>query len=100
MTRRCDITGKTVLVGHNVSHSNIKTKRRFLPNLHILTFYSEILGRKISFRMTTKGIRTIEHNHGLDNYLLSTPASRLSYTALKLKKMIKKELQKSKLATA
>jgi len=96
MTRLCEITGKKVLVGCNVSHSNIKTKRRFLPNLHSFTLRSDILGRNIRFRLSANGIRTIEHNLGLDNYLLTTKTSKLSPKALELKKLIKAEIANKK----
>jgi large subunit ribosomal protein L28 len=94
MSRVCDITSKSVRSGHNVSHSNIKSKRRFLPNLHNLSLRSEILGKDIPLRLSVQGIRTIEHNCGLDNYLLTTRSSKLSPTGLKIKKLIKKELAK------
>ncbi len=81
--------------GNNVSHSNRKTKRRFLPNLHNFSLRSDILGCTVKLRLSANGIRTIEHNLGLDNYLLTTPASRLSQEALKLKKLINKKLQAS-----
>ncbi len=89
MTRLCEITGKKVLVGCNVSHSNIKTKKRFLPNLHSFSLRSDILGRNITFRLSVNGLRTIEHNFGLDNYLLTTQSSKLSPKALEVKKLIK-----------
>lgn len=79
--------------GNNVSHSNRKTKRRFLPNLHNFSLRSDILDCTITLRLSANGIRTIEHNLGLDNYLLTTPASRLSQEALKLKKLINKKLK-------
>ncbi len=93
MTRLCEITGKSILVGNSVSHSNIKTKKRFLPNLHFFSVRSEILNRTIRLRLCTNGIRTIEHNLGLDNYLLTTKSSKLSNVAIKLKKLIKKTLK-------
>lgn len=93
MTRLCEITGKSVQVGNNVSHSNIKKKRRFLPNLQAFSLRSEILNKTVRLRMTANGIRTIEHNLGLDNYLMTTKSSRLSPEALKLKKLILKVLK-------
>jgi len=91
MARKCTIDAqKGVLAGNNVSHSNRKSKRRFLPNLQIVSFLSELLGKKISLRITPSTIRTIEHNKGLDNYLLTTKAAKLTEEAKKLKKaMIK-----------
>lgn len=87
MARRCLITGKGVLSGNNVSHAHNKTRRRFLPNLQITTFISEKLGA-IRLRVTTRAIRTIEKNGGIDLFLSSTPNSKLSAEALKIKKRI------------
>jgi len=75
MARRCGITGKGVLTGNNVSHANNKTRRRFLPNLQETSFFSDVLATSIQLRLTTNGIRTIEHNGGLDAFL-SIPCSR------------------------
>ena len=88
MTRRCEISGKTVMSGNNVSHSNQKTRRRFLPNLQDITFRSPVLGN-VSLRVSTNGLRTIDHNGGLDAYLLDTPNSRLTEEAKRLKKKLK-----------
>jgi len=88
MARRCGITGKGVMSGNNVSHANNKTRRRFLPNLQETSFYSDILAASIQLRLTTNGIRTIEHNGGLDSFLISTPARRLPPEALILKRRI------------
>ena len=90
MSRRCEITGKGVLSGNNVSHANNKTRRRFQPNLQHCSFPSEILGKMVSLRVTANGIRTIEHNGGLDSWLLGTRDSRLSEPALKIKKQLVK----------
>ena len=68
MSRRCDLTGKSVLVGHKVSHSNIKTKRRFLPNLHQHRFWVESENRWVKLRVSTKGLRIIDKN-GIDTVL-------------------------------
>jgi len=87
MARRCLITGKGVLAGNNVSHAHNKTRRRFLPNLQITTFISEKLGA-IRLRVSTRAIRTIEKNGGIDLFLSSTPNSKLSAEALKIKKRI------------
>lgn len=95
MTRRCDIdASKGVLAGNNVSHSNRKTRRRFLPNLQPVSLMSEALGHKVSLRLTASTIRTIEHNDGIDNYLLKTPTRKLADEALNLKKRIQKALAK------
>jgi large subunit ribosomal protein L28 len=88
MSRRCEITGKGVQSGNNVSHSNNKTRRRFLPNLQVASFLSDILGQSIRMRLSTTGIRTIEKNGGIDSYLLKTPASRLTGEVLRLKKRV------------
>jgi len=88
MTRRCEITGKGPAVGNNVSHANNKTKRRFLPNLQNVSFLSDILGRSFSLRACTRGIRTIEHNGGLDSYLKSVSDAKLTPEMKSLKKRI------------
>ncbi len=88
MSRRCQITGKGVLAGNNVSHANNRTRRRFLPNLQGTSLLSDILGMAVHMRLSTRGIRTIEHNGGIDAYLLGTPNSRLSTDALALKRRL------------
>jgi large subunit ribosomal protein L28 len=88
MARRCDITGKGVQVGNNVSHANNKTKRRYLPNLQDATLLSDILGLPVRLRVTANGLRTIEHNGGLDAFLLSTRDAKLPADVLKLKRRI------------
>lgn len=88
MARRCGITGKGVMSGNNVSHANNKTRRRFLPNLQAQSFWSDVLGTSVQIRLSTNGIRTIEHNGGLDAFLLGTPDRRLAPEAITLKKRI------------
>ncbi|HUJ98670.1 MAG TPA: 50S ribosomal protein L28 [Stellaceae bacterium] len=88
MARRCIITGKGVQVGHNVSHANNKTKRRFLPNLQRTSLLSDALGGPVRVRLSTRGIRTVEHNGGIDAYLLGTPDSKLTAEARRLKHRI------------
>jgi large subunit ribosomal protein L28 len=88
MARVCTVSGKKPLFGNNVSHANNKTRRRWQPNLQICSFPSEILGKSVSMRLTARGIRTVEHNGGLDAWLLATRDSRLSDTALKIKKLL------------
>ena len=88
MSRRCAITGKGVLSGNNVSHANNKTGRRFLPNLQETSFMSDVLGTTVRLRLTTRGIRTIEHNGGIDAFLLGTPDRRLPDEAQVLKRRI------------
>ena len=90
MARVCTVNGKKPLFGNNVSHANNKTRRQWKPNLQICSFPSDILGKAVALRLTTNGIRTIEHNGGLDAWLLGTRDSRLSETALKVKKQILK----------
>ena len=94
MSRVCAITGKKVATGNNVSHANNRTKRRFLPNLQNVSFLSDIMGTKIKMRLSVHGIKTVEHNGGIDAYLLSTPNSRLSEDSLLLKKKLKIALEK------
>jgi large subunit ribosomal protein L28 len=88
MSRRCNITGKGVLVGNNVSHANNKTKRRFLPNLQTTSLLSDALGQAVRVKLTPRAIRTIEINGGLDAYLLSVSNGRLPIEALRLKRRI------------
>jgi large subunit ribosomal protein L28 len=88
MSRRCLITGKGVLTGNNVSHANNKTRRRFLPNLQDTSFMSDVLGTTVRLRLTTRGIRTVEHNGGIDGFLLGTPNRRLTIEAQVIKRRI------------
>ena len=92
MSRRCDLTGKGALVGHRVSHSNIKTKRRFLPNLVNVTLMSDALGRSVKLRISANALRTVDHRGGLDAFLVKAKADELSPKALKLKTEIAKKL--------
>ena len=86
MSRICELTGKGRQVGHNVSHANNKTKRVFLPNLQNVTLMSEGLDRSFKFRVSTNGLRSVEHVGGLDNWLLKTSDEQLSAGALKVKR--------------
>ncbi|MEX0590141.1 MAG: 50S ribosomal protein L28 [Xanthobacteraceae bacterium] len=90
MARRCELTGKTVLVGHKVSHSNIKTKRRFLPNLCRVTLQSDVLGRSVRMRISTNALKSIDHRGGLDAFLLKAREGELSLKARDLKRQIAK----------
>ena len=92
MSRRCELTAKAPLVGHKVSHSNIKTKRRFLPNLCNVTFISDALGRNVRLRVSTNAIKSVDHRGGLDAYLLMARDSELSPRALELKRQIAKKV--------
>lgn len=88
MSKKCLITGKGVQTGNNVSHSNRKTRRRFMPNLQEVAIYSEILEAPVTLRITNNGLRTIEKNSGLDLYLLNTPVSKLTAEAKILRNRI------------
>ena len=92
MSRRCELTAKGPLTGHKVSHSNIKTKRRFLPNLLSVTLMSDALGRSFKLRISANALRTVDHRGGLDAFLVKAPASDLSAGALTLKRDIEKKL--------
>ncbi len=91
MSRICELTGKGRLVGHNVSHANNKTKRTFLPNLQNVTLLSETLGQGVKLRVSTSGIRSVEHVGGLDNWLAKTSNEKLSLRARRLKRDIAKK---------
>ena len=91
MSRICELTGKGRLVGHNVSHANNKTKRTFLPNLQNVTLLSETLGQGVKLRVSTSGIRSVEHVGGLDNWLAKTGNDKLSLRARRLKRDIAKK---------
>jgi len=91
MSRICELTGKGRQIGHNVSHANNKTKRVFLPNLQNVTLMSEGLDRSFKFRVSTQGLRSVEHVGGLDNWLLKTSDTKLSESALKVKRELKKK---------
>jgi large subunit ribosomal protein L28 len=88
MSRCCEITGKAVLYGNNVSHANNKHSRRFLPNLQNASFYSEMLGTSFNFRVATSAIRSVEANGGIDSFLLKAKLNKLSRKAVTLKKLI------------
>src|ERR1700733_943833 len=90
MSKVCSVTGKKPHYGNSVSHANNKTRRRWEPNLQMCSFPSEILGKMVPLRLTTNGIRTVEHNGGLDAWLLGTRDNRLGAAALKIKKLIVK----------
>jgi len=87
MARKCPVTGKGVQVGHNVSHANNKTKRRFLPNLQTTSLLSDALGT-VRLRVSTSAIRTIEHKGGIDAFLKATPDRTLSPEIRRLKRRI------------
>jgi large subunit ribosomal protein L28 len=95
MSRRCDLTGKSVLVGHKVSHSNIKTKRRFLPNLLSVTMLSDTLGRSVKLRVSANALKTVDHRGGLDAYLLGAKNEVLAPRMRELKRQIEKKQAKA-----
>ena len=90
MARRCALTGKGVLTGNHVSHSNIKTPRRYLPNIQVATLLSETLGESVRLKLAASAIRTVEHRGGLDAYLLSTRSSELPANLRRMKRRIEK----------
>jgi len=92
MSRRCELTGRAVQVGNNVSHANNKTRRRFLPNLNQVTLISDALGQKVHLRITSQALRSVEHRGGLDKFLAKARNEELSDKALKLKRQIAKRL--------
>ena len=91
MSRICELTGKGRHVGHNVSHANTKTKRTFLPNLQNVTLISESLAKGVRLRVSTHGLRSVEHVGGLDNWLLKTADTKLSLKARRLKREVAKK---------
>jgi large subunit ribosomal protein L28 len=94
------MTGKAVLSGNNVSHANNKTRRRYLPNLQETSLISDVLGAQVRIRVSTRGLRTIEHNGGLDNFLLTTPNRDLPEEAQVIKRRIKRAAAKREAASA
>lgn len=96
MSRICELTGKTRLVGNNVSHAKNRTKKTFLPNLQNVTLLSDTLGKGVKLRVSTHGLRSVEHVGGLDNWLLKTKDDKLSLRV----KRLKKEIAKKQVVTA
>ena len=86
MSRRCELTGKGVLTGHRVSHSNIKTNRRYLPNLNVVSLDSETLQRRFRFRIAASALRTVDHRGGLDAFLMKAKDEELSPRARQMKR--------------
>jgi large subunit ribosomal protein L28 len=93
MSRRCELTGVGPMIGHNVSHSNVKTKRRFLPALSPVTLQSEALGQNFSLRITNAALRTVDFKGGLDVFLLNARDENLSARARKIKRQLKAKQQ-------
>ncbi len=100
MSRRCELTAKGPQVGHKVSHSNIKTKRRFLPNLVNVTFMSEALGRNVRLRVSTNALKSVDHRGGLDAFLTKAGVADLSQKAVLLKRAIEKKQAAAPVAAA
>ena len=91
MSRRCELTGKAVQSGNKVSHSNRKTRTRFLPNLCQVTLISDALGRSVRLRVAAAALRSVEHRGGLDNFLVKASDADLSSGAVALKREIVKK---------
>lgn len=98
MSRRCELTGIGPMVGHSVSHSNIKTKRRFLPALNPASLQSEALGQTFRLRISNKALRTLDFRGGLDVFLLAARDEQLSPRAQKIKRQLKAKLAEQKAA--
>ncbi len=93
MAKRCELTGKGVLTGNNVSHANNKTRRRFLPNLVNVSLLSDALGRTFRMRISAHALRSVEHRGGLDAFLMKARDAELSPTALRIKKDVQKSME-------
>jgi large subunit ribosomal protein L28 len=100
MARRCELTGKDSQSGHNVSHSNVKTNRRFHPNLQNVTLQSDALRRKVRLRVSTRALRTVQRHGGLDAFLMATDDAKLAETGLRLKRRVRKALGSAARAAA
>mgnify|MGYP001319078883 CR=1 FL=1 len=92
MSRRCELTGVGPMVGHLVSHSNVKTKRRYLPNLQDVTLASDVLGQGFRLRIAVSALRSVDHNGGLDNFIIKSNPDKMSDRARKLRSKIKSAL--------
>ena len=95
MSRRCELTGKGVMAGNNVSHAKNRTKRKFLPNLNNVSLVSEALGRSFKFKISASALRSVDRKGGLDPFLLKAKETELSSSALKVKKDLNKALSAS-----
>ena len=90
MSRKCELTGKSVLSGNNVSHAKNRTKRKFLPNLNNITLNSDLLGKSFQLRISTSALRTVNKIGGLDDFLKKAKPESLSENALKIKRNLEK----------
>jgi large subunit ribosomal protein L28 len=93
MSRVCELTGKGVQTGNNVSHANNKTRRRFLPNLRHVSLISDALGETVRLRISANALRSVEHRGGLDAFLLKASDDELSENAQGLKRRLRKKLE-------
>jgi large subunit ribosomal protein L28 len=100
MARRCELTGKGVLSGHNVSHANNKTKRKFRPNLAEVSLISDKLDRTVKLRISKHALRSIDHNGGLDNFIVKQDDEKLSERALRLKREIRRVIKAAQASSA
>lgn len=100
MSRICDLTGKSVMTGNNVSHANNKTRRVFRPNLLAVTLLSDATGQTYRLKVSANALRTVEHRGGLDNYLLKARNEELSQRARLIKRQVSKKLSEEKVETA
>ncbi len=92
MARRCELTGKAVQTGHHVSHSNIKTNRRFLPNVQTMSLHSDVLKHGVRLKISTSALRLVEYRGGLDNFLVKARDNQLSLRARRVKRAVVKAL--------
>ncbi|PCI34580.1 MAG: 50S ribosomal protein L28 [Alphaproteobacteria bacterium] len=92
MSRVCELSGKAVMSGNNVSHALNRTRRKFRPNLIKASLLSDVLGQSVSMRISAHALRSVEHNGGLDNFLVKASDINLSLKARRLKKLVKKKL--------
>jgi len=92
MARRCELTGKGVQVGNNVSHAKNRNRRRFLPNVQVARIMSDALGRSFSLKVSAAALRSVEHTGGLDNFLLKASDEKLSLVARRVKRDVKKAI--------
>ena len=92
MARRCPITNKGVQSGNNVSHAKNRTRRRFLPNIQVVSMHSVVLGKSLQLRASTSGLRTVEHRGGLDAFLMSTSRTKLSPEFARLKQLVESKV--------
>lgn len=98
MARRCELTGKAVQTGHNVSHAKNRNPRRFLPNVQKMSLYSDALGQGVRLKISAYALRTVEFRGGLDNFLMRSKDTDLSIKARRVKRAVSKKLAASEAA--